>query len=321
MNSGHGGGMEKICIGVDVGGTSVKLGMFKLNGENFKKWEIPTDRTDNCKNVVGDIAKSIREQLEKEGYTLTDCVGIGMGVPGPVIPGGYVEVCVNLGWRDCYPSRELSDILEGIPVELGNDANVAALGESWQGGAKGFRDVVLLTLGTGVGGGVILDGRIVAGRHGIGGEIGHIHVREDETEYCNCKGRGCLEQVASATGIVQEAKRFLAASDKESKLRKFETLTCKDVFDCAKEGDELALEIVDVVAKYLGMALSHLSHIVDPDIIVLGGGVSKAGDFLLEVVQKKYDQFTTISSNKASVRLATLGNDAGIYGAARMCIE
>lgn len=313
--------MEKTCVGIDVGGTSIKLGIFKLNGENIKKWEIPTDRTDHCKNVIRDIAKSVRAELSKEGYTLNDCMGIGMGVPGPVLPGGYVQVCVNLGWRDCYPSRELSDILDGIPVELGNDANVAALGEAWQGGAKGLRDVVMVTLGTGVGGGVIIDGKIITGRHGLGGEIGHIHVREDEVEYCNCKGRGCLEQVASATGIVREAKRALAKSEKDSKLRKIEDFTAKDVFDCAKEGDEIALSVVDMVTKYLGIALSHLSHIVDPDIIVIGGGVSKAGTFLVDAIREKYERYTTISTKKADVCLATLGNDAGIYGAAKMCIE
>lgn len=313
--------MEKICIGVDVGGTSIKLGMFTLAGGIIKKWEIPTDRTDHCKNVIRDVANTIKEEMDKEGYALTDCIGIGMGVPGPVLPAGYVEVCVNLGWRNCYPARELSDILEGMPVELGNDANVAALGEAWQGGAKGYSDVIMVTLGTGVGGGVIVDGKIVTGRHGLGGEIGHIHVREDEEEYCNCNGRGCLEQVASATGIVREAKRFIAKSDVASKLRDFTDLTAKDVLDCAKEGDELALEVLDVVTKYLGMALSHLSNIVDPDIIVVGGGVSKAGQFLIDAIKVKYDTYTTISSNKASVCLATLGNDAGIYGAAKMCIS
>ena len=197
--------MGKKCIGVDVGGTSVKLGLFQITGELLKKWEIPTRKEEQGKYIIGDVADSIRQvlagEIAGESISFKDIAGVGMGVPGPVMPDGYVEVCVNLGWKDKYPARELSDALEGVPVGCGNDANVAALGEMWQGGGKGHSDIVMITLGTGVGGGVIMDEKIVTGRHGLAGEVGHIHVREDETEHCNCGGVGCLEQVASATGI------------------------------------------------------------------------------------------------------------------------
>ena len=209
----------KYAFGVDLGGTSVKLGLFTAEGELIRKWEIPTDRTDDCVNVIPDIARSLRGEMEKEGIREGDLVGIGMGVPGPVQPDGYVEVCVNLHWHDLYPARQLSDLMGGVPVELGNDANVAALGEAWRGGGEGAEDAVMITLGTGVGGGVIHRGKIVAGRHGLGGEIGHIHVRDNEPEQCNCGGYGCLEQVASATGIVREAKRMMQKSTKPSAMR------------------------------------------------------------------------------------------------------
>ena len=219
-----------------------------------------------------------------------------------------------------YPARELSDRLEGISVWVGNDANIAALGEAWQGGAKGFNDVVMLTLGTGVGGGIIINGEIVTGRHGLAGEIGHLYVRSDEKDCCNCGGHGCLEQVASATGIVKEAKRQLAESDMESSLRDCKKLTAKEVLDAAKAGDALAEQVMDVVVKYLGIAISHIALTVDPDVFVIGGGVSKAGQYLIDKIKVMYDFYTPISKNRGDIVLATLGNDAGIYGAAKMCL-
>ena len=312
--------MKEICVGVDVGGTSVKMGFFTTDGQLIRKWEIETRRRENCEHVIEDIAESIRENLKKDNLTLNDCVGIGMGVPGPVLPKGYVEVCVNLGWKDMYPARELSDRLEGISVRVGNDANIAALGEAWQGGAKRFNDVVMLTLGTGVGGGIIINGEIVTGRHGLAGEIGHLYVRSDEKDCCNCGGHGCLEQVASATGIVKEAKRQLAESDMESSLRDCKKLTAKEVLDAAKAGDALAEQVMDVVVKYLGIAISHIALTVDPDVFVIGGGVSKAGQYLIDKIKVMYDFYTPISKNRGDIVLATLGNDAGIYGAAKMCL-
>ncbi|WP_320916118.1 ROK family glucokinase [Enterocloster bolteae] len=310
------------CIGVDVGGTSVKIGLFEITGELLDKWEVKTRKEEGGTHILPDVARSIRARMEERGLSLkTDLVGIGLGVPGPVMADGFVEVCVNLGWRRMNPQEELSRLLDGVTVKSGNDANVAALGEMWQGGGKGYKDLVMITLGTGVGGGVIIDEKIIAGRHGLGGEIGHIHVRDEEWEHCNCGGVGCVEQICSATGIAREARRKMEASDKPSALREYGAdVTAKDVLDAAKAGDELANEVMDVVGRYLGLALSMAVMIVDPEIFVIGGGVSKAGQFLIDVIQKHYDYFTPISEYKGKLGLATLGNDAGIYGAARLVL-
>lgn len=314
--------MGKKCIGIDIGGTTVKLGLFETDGTLLHKWEVTTRKEDGGKHILEDVAASIKQILSERGITLEDVVGAGMGVPGPVMPDGQVELCVNLGWRDMNPQRELSALLDGIPVRSGNDANVAALGEMWQGGGKGYTDIVMVTLGTGVGGGVILDEKIIAGKHGLGGEIGHIHIRDEETERCNCGGVGCVEQIASATGIAREARRKMAASDAASTMRRFgDDITAKDVLDEAKAGDEMALEVVEIVGRYLGLLLSQLALTVDPEMFVIGGGVSRAGQFLIDVIDKHYEHFTPISRNKAKIGLAKLGNDAGIYGAARLMLD
>ena len=273
--------MDKKCIGIDVGGTSVKLGMFEMDGTLLEKWEIPTRKEENGRHILSDAASSIREKISEKGLSISDLAGAGLGLPGPVMPDGSVEVCVNLGWKNMNPQKELSGLLDGLTVKTGNDANVAALGEMWQGGGKGYSDLVMVTLGTGVGGGVILDKKIVPGRHGTGGEIGHIRIREEEKEFCNCGGRGCVEQVASATGIAREARRAMERSDAPSEMRKFgKDITAKDVLDCAKTGDEMACEVMETVSYYLGWMLSILAMTVDPEVFVIGGGVSKAGTFL-----------------------------------------
>ena len=240
--------MGRHCIGVDVGGTTVKIGIFETDGTLLKKWEVPTRKEEGGKYIMEDVAASIRKTIEEMGIKMEDVLGAGLGVPGPVMPDGYVEVCVNLGWRNVNPQRTLSRFLDGLPVKSGNDANVAALGEMWMGGGKGYTDIVMVTLGTGVGGGVIVDEKIICGKHGMGGEIGHIRIREDEKEYCNCGGKGCLEQVASATGIAREARRAMKKSDEPSAMRAFgDEITAKDVLDCAKAGDRMALQVFDTV--------------------------------------------------------------------------
>ncbi|RGY97700.1 ROK family glucokinase [Clostridium sp. AM58-1XD] len=313
--------MEKKCIGIDIGGTSVKLGLFSTDGTLLEKWEIPTRKENGGDRILPDIADSIKAKMKEKGLTNDDLAGAGMGYPGPVLPDGYVEVCVNIGWHDRNPEKELSSLLDGLFVRSGNDANVAALGEMWQGGGRGYRDLVAVTLGTGVGGGVILNEQIVAGRHGTAGEIGHIHVRDEETEQCNCGGVGCLEQVASATGIAREARRMMKKSDLPSVLRKFgDNVTAKDVLDAAKEGDKLADEVVETSCRYLGLVLAQVAMTIDPERFVIGGGVSKAGQFLIDRIWKYFDFYTPITKHKASIGLAELGNDAGIYGAARLIV-
>lgn len=311
------------CIGIDIGGTSVKIGLFESTGELIDKWEVRTRSEDGGINILPDVAASIRSKVQEMGLDLKrDIAGAGMGIPGPVLSDGYVEVCVNLGWHNANPQEELSKLLDGIPVKSGNDANVAALGEMWQGGGMGCRDLVMVTLGTGVGGGVIIDQKIITGKHGLGGEIGHIHVRDEEKEHCNCGGQGCLEQVASATGIAREARRAMAASDKPSALRQFgDEVTAKDVLDAAKAGDEMAAEVAETAARYLGLVFAQVALTVDPECFVVGGGVSKAGTYLTDLIDKYYKYYSPISDNKGIISLAKLGNDAGIYGAARLILD
>ena len=313
--------MKKYCFGIDVGGTTVKMGLFTTEGELLDKWEIPTRKEDGGAYILNDVAASVEAKLAEKNIEKDDVAGAGIGVPGPTLDTGYVSICVNLGWKDKNPANELSELLS-IPVKAGNDANVAALGEMWKGGGEGYLDVVLLTLGTGVGGGIIINGEIAPSHRGVGGELGHITVNPDEEATCNCGNHGCLEQYASATGVVRIANKLLAASKEESSLRTLETVTAKDVFDAAKAGDHLAVEAVEVLGKYLGLVVANVALTVDPDVFVIGGGVSKAGQVLIDVITKYYLNFAKIiGDNKAKVVLAKLGNDAGIYGAARMVLK
>lgn len=311
--------MSQKCIGIDIGGTTVKIGIFTIDGTLLKKWEVFTRTDDGGKYILGDIATSIKEKAAEWEMPLSGFVGAGMGLPGPVEADGHIPFCVNLGWKEGNPQEELSALLE-MPVKSANDANVAALGEMWQGGGRGYKNLIMVTLGTGVGGGVILNEQIWPGMKGVAGEIGHMHIMEDETEICNCGGRGCLEQAASATGIVRVAKRILASSESGSLLRELENLTAKDVLDAARAGDSLAMKSVEKSMRYLGWAMANITMVLDPEAYIIGGGVSKAGTFLTDMIQKHHDEMSPMSTHKAKVLLAELGNDAGIYGAARLIL-
>lgn len=312
--------MKKYVFGVDMGGTTCKIGFFETNGNLLDKWEIPTNTANQGAAILSDVAAAVTDKLTRAGIDKAEVQGIGLGVPGPVRSDGIVSCCVNLGWRDVDPAKQLGD-LTGLPVKVGNDANVASLGEMWQGGAKGCKDVLLVTLGTGVGGGVIVNGKIVAGFDGAGGEIGHITVRPDETEPCNCGQRGCLEQYASATGIARLARKRLAESSADTSLRQIGEPTAKDVFDAAKVGDAFALALVDEVCEILGAALSNIACVVNPQVIVIGGGVSRAGAILLDCVQKHYQANVLSVCRDTKFALASLGNDAGMYGCAQMVLD
>lgn len=312
--------MKKYGFGVDVGGTTIKMGFFETSGALLDKWEIKTNKENNGESILSDIAKAVDNKLAQEGISKSEVQGIGIGVPGPVRSDGVVNVCVNLGWGVIDVANELGN-LTGLPIKVGNDANVAALGEMWQGGAKGCKDVIVVTLGTGVGGGIIVDGKIVAGHDGAGGEIGHITVNNDEIEPCNCGQYGCLEQYTSATGIVRMAKRKLAKSSAETSLRSFKELTAKDIFDEAKAGDAIAGELVDEVGSILGSALSNMACVVNPEIIVIGGGVSKAGNILIDTIQKHFVETSFHACRNTKFALASLGNDAGIYGCMQMILD
>ena len=307
--------MAKYVFGVDIGGTTVKIGLFSVEGELLDKWEITTRTDEGGKYILSDIAESVKDKMTEKLINKEDVAGIGMGVPGPVKEDGTVLRCVNLGWGIFNAAEELEKLI-GLPVKAGNDANMAALGEMWQGGGKGYKDIVMVTLGTGVGGGIILGGKMLSGVNGAGGEIGHIQVNTEENETCGCGRKGCLEQYTSATGIVRSANIALNNSDKPSSLRSVQYVSAKEVFDAAKNGDELASQLVENHGKCLGKALSNIACVVDPEVFVIGGGVSKAGDIIIKTTEKYFQENAFHACKKTKFTLATLGNDAGMYGGA-----
>lgn len=311
--------MQKYGFGVDVGGTTCKLGLFTEGGELLEKWEIPTDTSNGGGAIPGDIAATIEEKLKQRGIAKSNVLGVGVGVPGPVLADGTVKKCVNLGWGVFNVAKVLEDLLQ-LPVKAGNDANVAALGEMWMGGGRGYQNLVMVTLGTGVGGGIVLGGQILSGTNGAGGELGHMKINDAETDICGCGGHGCLEQYVSATGIVRMAKKRLASDDTPSVLRSADPLTAKAVADAAKAGDALAMEQMEQVGKNLGFAMANVACVVDPEIVVIGGGVSRAGQMLIDAVARNFRTRAFHACADTKFALATLGNDAGIYGCMKLVL-
>ena len=315
--------MQKYIVGVDIGGTTIKLAIFPVGERAIHTWEIKTTDREHITEIWHDIAEAIKAKFAELGYELTQLAAVGMDLPGPICDNGYLPWCVNLGMGACYPAKELSDALDGIPVAASNDANAAALGEVYYGAAKGADNAALFTLGTGVGGGIIVGGKIVAGNRGVGGEVGHFVVNPEETEYCNCGNRGCLEQYTSATGMVRVAKRLMAKGQLKSKLYDLpeEDLSAKAICDKAREGDELGLEVIDIYSRYLAIAASHIALTIDPDVIIIGGGVSRAGKILIDKVEEYFTEYTHIAEKKAKFVIAELGNDAGTYGSAALASQ
>lgn len=257
-------------------------------------------------------------KLDEKGIAKEDMAGVGIGAPGPIDKDGVVHEAVNLGWG-VFSIKDTLEELCALPVRAGNDANVAALGEMWKGGGQGYRNLVLVTLGTGVGGGIIINGEILSGASGAGGEIGHIHIQDEEEDACGCGNHGCLEQYASATGIVRLANRRLRRTEEDSVLRQGE-VSAKSVFDAVKAGDNLAVQIAEEFGEYLGKGLAAIAGVVNPEAFVIGGGVSKAGDILFSYIEKNYRKYVFHGSRDVKFELATLGNDAGIYGAAKLIL-
>ncbi len=311
--------MKNYCFGVDVGGTTVKIGLFDREGTILDKWEIPTRTEGNGEKILPDIAQALQKKMEEKGLQKEDMAGVGIGAPGPIDKDGTVYEAVNLGWG-VFSLRDTLQELCGMPVRAGNDANVAALGEMWKGGGQGYRNLVLVTLGTGVGGGILVNGEILNGATGAGGEIGHIHIQDGEEDACGCGNHGCLEQYASATGIVRLANRILNATDEDSVLRQGK-VSAKTVFDAVKAGDQAAVQIAEAFGDYLGKGLAAIAGVVNPEAFVIGGGVSKAGDILFSFIEKNYRKYVFHGSRNARFTLATLGNDAGICGAAKLILE
>ncbi|WJV20352.1 ROK family glucokinase [Rossellomorea marisflavi] len=309
---------DKWLVGVDLGGTTTKIAFLSTYGEILYKWEIPTDKSDSGKHIIAHIAKSIDAKLEQLDVKKEQLIGIGMGAPGPVeMRRGIIYEAINLGWSENTPLKDLIEMETGLPAVIDNDANCAALGEMWKGAGNGAKDLVCVTLGTGVGGGVITNGEIVHGIRGAGGEIGHITVVPKGGYSCNCGKTGCLETVASATGVVRVAREKLKSSTEDSVLRDLKVIGSKQVFDAARTGDSLALKIVDQLAYYLGLSLANLGNAVNPEKIVIGGGVSKAGKTLLEPVMNYFKRFAFPKvRTSTTIDIATLENDAGVIGAA-----
>ncbi len=307
-------------FGVDIGGTTVKLAFFSRYGDKIAAWEIPTRTQNGGQAILPDIAASIEDYMAQNGIPRSEILGIGVGVPGPVDEKGVVNGCVNLGWGVTDMEATLG-ALTGLKVKAGNDANVAALGECWKGGGAGCDDMIMVTLGTGVGGGIIVGGKLIHGTHGAGGEIGHICVNPEETQSCGCGGHGCVEQYCSATGAVNIAKGVLMRTRDISRLREIPNLTCKDIFDYAAQGDTGANNTLNIYFDYLGRFLAAICCVTDPEVVVLGGGVSKAGQPLLEGAVKAFQKYAFHACKATRFALAKLGNDAGSYGAFKLVLD
>ncbi|HEM2742192.1 ROK family glucokinase [Streptococcus suis] len=319
--------MSKKIIGIDLGGTSVKLAILTTEGEIQEKWSIKTNTLDDGSHIVPDIIDSIKQQFETHGLTKDDFLGVGMGSPGVVdSEAGTVIGAYNLNWKTLQLVKDQIESALGLPFFIDNDANVAALGEQWVGAGNNNPNVVFMTLGTGVGGGVIAAGNLIRGVKGAGGELGHIAVDFDEPFACTCGKKGCLETVASATGIVNLSRRYADQYAGDAKLKQMiddgQDVTAKDVFDLAKEGDDLALIVYRHFSEYLGVACANIAAVLNPAYIVLGGGVSAAGEFLLDGVRKVFaeNSFPQIKESTQIV-LATRGNDAGVLGAASLVLK
>lgn len=318
--------MTSKLIGIDLGGTTTKLAFLNQDGDILQKWSIPTNIEENGQHIVPDMIQSLKKTMQDSGYTKDDFVGIGMGTPGAVnIEDGTVIGAYNLNWKTTQRVREQFQTELGLPFVLENDANVAALGEYWKGAGAKDDDVIFVTLGTGVGGGVIAGGRLLHGVNGGAGELGHVTVQPGGYQ-CTCGKKGCLEQYSSATGIVHVARDMAAEFTGKSRLKELfdnkEDVTSKMVTYLAENGDILANQVVDRVAFYLGLALANCGNILNPGNIVIGGGVSAAGNTLLQPTTRYFQENTFPSvRDSTKLRLAQLGNDAGAIGAASLALR
>ena len=314
--------MKEYAFGIDLGGTTAKIGLFTTSGALLEKWEVATDTSNAGEHILENLAAAILGKMNEQGIQPEQVEGVGIGVPGPVLDSSIVPiVCANLGgWGERNVSAQLSGLLNGLKVLVGNDANVAALGEIWMGAAKGAKNAVMVTLGTGVGGGVVVNGKVIDGVHGAGGEIGHITVNRHETAVCGCGKRGCLEQYSSATGVVRCMKKLLDENPDTPCVLRGTEFAAKDVFDAARNGDALAAREVDEMSDTLGMALANIASTVDPEAFLVGGGVARAGDVLFAPLNKHFQEYAFKSCREIPIKQASLGNDAGIYGAVRLIV-
>ncbi|WP_255253183.1 ROK family glucokinase [Brevibacillus laterosporus] len=309
---------RRMIVGVDIGGTTIKIALLDPNGEIITKTQIPTPVSEGEDAIIGQMTNTIDQLMAEQGFTKEEAYGIGIGVPGPVdTDTGFVYEAVNLGIKDTALKAK-TEALTGLPTYVENDANAAALGEMWRGAGQGTDNLVAITLGTGIGGGIIIDGKIVHGVKGVGGEIGHVTVNPDGP-LCNCGKKGCMERYGSATAIIvgiETAAKEGRSAYLAKQLAEKGSLTAKDAFDAATEGDLAAQEVIDQAAFYTGFGLSHIANLLNPAKIVIGGGVSAAGDALFSLIRKSFDTYTwKIAADSCEILPATLGNDAGVIGA------
>ncbi|WP_163652758.1 ROK family glucokinase [Listeria sp. PSOL-1] len=318
--------MEKKLIGVDLGGTSVKMAILTKDGEVEEKWSIKTNISDNGSHIVKELGDSLNQKLTELGLDNQQFYGVGMGTPGTVnYEKGIVKGAYNLNWSKEQHVRDGLARITGLSIFLDNDANVAALGERWKGAGEGGANVVFVTLGTGVGGGIFAEGQILHGVRGAAGEIGHVTVMPENGYQCTCGKKGCLETVASATGIVRVAKEMAKEFSDVSELKQLisdeKEITSKKVFDLGKKNDQLAVAVIDRISFYLALALSHIGNMLNPEKIIIGGGVSAAGDSLLKPIVSYFEKMVfPVVRESTKISIATLGNDAGIIGAAWLAL-
>ncbi len=307
----------KYAVGVDIGGTSIKIGLVEKTGKLINSWEIPTNTRNSGKNIIPDIASFIQTILQKVDQPIE---GIGLAVPGPVCNNGQVNHCLNLGWKQIFPGEELSELIKK-PTVVGNDGTMAAVGEMWQGAGKGFQDIVMITLGTGVGGGIIVAGRPLIGKDGAAGEIGHIPMNPMEKERCVCGGFGCLEQYASATALTSYAEQLLRDGSNQNSMLRTMIVNPKNIMECAIAGDETALQSVRFLAEALGRGAAAITAILNPQVFIVGGGLSNAGDSLITKIQQSYSKYAFHASCETPFKRAELGNYAAVIGGAKYCFD
>lgn len=318
--------MGKKLIGIDLGGTTAKFAILTPDGEIQQKWSVDTNILDNGSHIVPDIVESINHHLSLYNMDKEEFIGIGMGTPGSVNrEAGTVIGAYNLNWTTLQPVKKQIEEGTGIPFAVDNDANVAALGERWKGAGENDPNVIFITLGTGVGGGIVAEGQLLHGVAGCAGEIGHITIEPNGFE-CTCGKKGCLETIASATGVVRMARllseEYAGDSELKAKLDDGQEITSKDVFDYAQAGDNFGLLVVDKVCQALGLACGNLGNTLNPSSIILGGGVSAAGEFLRSRVAKYFEEYTFPQVTESThIKLAQLGNEAGVIGAASLALQ
>ena len=312
---------SKCIYGIDLGGTTAKMGLFDSEGNVLEKWEVPTRKEEEGRHIIPDLAASVLDKNREKSIDTAGVLGIGLGVPGPVNSEGVVLKCANLGWDIVSVADEMKELTGIDRVMVGNDANVAALGEQWKGGGRGCESICMVTLGTGIGGGLVFDGAIVTGKNGAAGEIGHMVVNPAEERACGCGKHGCMEQYASATAIMRDAaEKMKDDTDKSSLLWTYDKVSGWEIFDAYKKGDDIAKQVVGTFAKYLGLGLSHVAQTVDPEAFVIGGGVSKNGPVVIDVIREEYEKNVMYALKGKEFKLAELGNDAGMYGAVKMVL-